>query len=235
MRKELIIVADDYGIRGASAPILRLAREGVVDRVAVLAHFVSAEDVLALKETGVSIDIHLELIRLLGRGESEGDSFLKRSGNFLWHVVRGDLAPRLVREEWYSQIELFREKFGRLPDGVNSHEHIHFFSPFFSSFLRVADEYGIEYVRFGSRGILGDIRFHAARSVLSCLHGLNRLLWREELRLTSEYLVSVDWIDDMRHFIRHLPEGRTEVVAHPERPHETKFLRALKRSMEKEG
>ena len=78
MRKELIIVADDYGIRGASAPILRLAREGIVDRVAVLAHFVSAEDVLALKETGVSIDIHLELISAKVKRAAELMDFCKK-------------------------------------------------------------------------------------------------------------------------------------------------------------
>lgn len=235
MKKELIIIADDYGIREASSPILRLVREGVVDRVAVLAHFVSMEDALALKETGVTLDIHLELIRFLGRGENEGDSSVKRLMNFIWHLVCGNLAPRLVKEEWRSQIELFREKFGRLPDGMNSHEHIHFFPPFFPVFLEVAREYGVEYIRFGSRGILGDVHFHVAKGILSFLHGLNRILWREELRLTSEYLVSVDWIDDMCHFLRHLPEGRTEVVAHPERPYEARFLRALRKAAEKRG
>ncbi len=229
MTKEFIIVADDYGIRKASAPILRLVKEGVVDRVAVLVHFVSEKDVQDLIETGVTIDIHLELIRFLGRGEYEGDSFLKRLGNFLWHVICGDLAPRLVREEWRSQIELFHSKFGRLPDGMNSHEHVHFFPWFFLSFLQVAEEYSIGYVRFGSRRILGDVRFHAAKSILSFLHGLNRNLWRERLLPTSDYLVSVDWIDDMHHFLRHLPEGRTEIVAHPERTHEAKFLRTLKK------
>lgn len=235
MEKKLIVVADDYGIRGASAPILQLVREGIVDRVAVLARFVSAEDALALKETGIALDIHLELIRLLGRGDHGGDSSVKRLGNFFWHAVRGDLAPRLVEEEWRGQMELFREKFGRLPDGMNSHEHVHFFPGFFSTFLHIAEEYGIGHVRFGARGILGDARFHLAKNILSCLHGLNRWSWRGELRPTSEYLVSADWIDDIRHFLRHLPEGRTEVVAHPEHPHETRFLRALKKAAEKRG
>ena len=205
MEKQLIIVADDYGIREASMPILHLAREGLVDRVAVLVHFVSAEDAQALMKTGVALDIHLELIHFLGRGDYEGDSTVKRLGNFFWHMMCGDLAPRLVKEEWRAQIELFREKFGRLPDGMNSHEHVHFFPLFFSAFLQVAEEYSITYTRFGSRGILGDVRFHPAKSILSFLHGLNRNLWREKLLPTSDYLVSVDWIDNIHHFLRHLP------------------------------
>lgn len=230
MKNKLIIVADDYGVREASLPILRLAKEGVVDRVAVLARFVSTEDARALSETGVALDIHLELIRLLGRGEHDGDSLILRLGNFLWHVLRGDLAPKRVEEEWKAQIEIFREKFGRLPDGMNSHEHVHFFPFFFSSFLRVAEEYTIGYIRFGSQGILGDIRVHPAKNILSVLHGLNRILWRAQLLPTSDYLVSADWIDDVRHFVRHLPDGQIEIVAHPKRPHEVKFLRALKKT-----
>ncbi len=233
MKSELTIVADDYGVREASLPILRLAREGVVDRVAVLAHFVSTEDARALSATGVALDIHLELIRLLGRGEHVGDSFIKRVGNFVWHVLCGDLTPRRVEEEWRAQVEVFREKFGRLPDGMNSHEHVHFFPFFFSSFLRIAEEYAIGYIRFGSQGILGDIRIHPAKNILSVLHGLNRILWRAQLLPTSDYLVSADWIDDIHHFVRHLPDGRIEIVAHPERPHEVKFLRALKKTGER--
>lgn len=226
---ELIIVADDYGIREASLPILRLVEEGLVERVAVLVRFVSAEDVAALKATGVTVDIHLELTRLLGRGESEGDSFVARVGNFAWHVIRGDLAPSRIKAEWCAQIALFREQFGCLPAGMNSHEHVHFFPWFFAPFLALAEEYGIGYIRFGARGIVGDRRFHPAKAVLDFLHAWNRRLGPAVLAATSEYLVSADWIDDIDHFLRQAPVGRIEVVAHPERPDEAALLRALKK------
>ena len=229
MDKQLIIAADDYGIRDASEPILAVAQAGLVDRVAVLAHFVSPEDAQRLLATGVSIDIHLELTRLLGRGEYEGDSFLTRMGNFLWCLVTGKLSQSKVEREWREQIEVFRTKFGRLPDGMNSHEHIHFFPPIFKDFLDVAREYGIGYVRFGSHDTIGCLRWHAAETVVSLLHRVDRYFWKRAPLPTSEYLVSGDWIDDPEDFLRRLPVGRTEVVVHPERPWETALIRSLRK------
>lgn len=226
--RQLIIAADDYGIRDASMPILDLARSGLVDRVAVLARFVTPEDAEKLLATGVTIDIHLELTRLLGRGEYEGDSFVRRISNFLWRLLRGDLSRSAVEQEWCGQIESFREKFGRLPDGANSHEHVHFFPPIFRSFLDVARKYDIGYVRFGSHDTLGCLRWHGAQTVISALHRMNRQAWRKSPLPTSEYLVSGDWIDDPKDFLMRLPEGKTEIVVHPERPKEASMIRLLR-------
>lgn len=228
MDKSLIITADDYGIREASEPILHLAQAGLIDRVAVLVHFVSPEDAKRLAATSVSIDIHLELTRLLGRGEYEGDSFLARMVNFFWCLVTGRLSRSKVEREWREQIEIFRTRFGRLPDGMNSHEHIHFFPPMFRDFLDVAREYGIGYVRFGSHDTIGCLRWNAVEMVISILHRIDRYFWKESPLSTSEYLVSGDWIDDPADFLRRLPAGRTEVVVHPERPGEVALVRSLR-------
>ena len=227
MHARLIITADDYGLREASEPILDLARASLIDRVAVLARFVSETEAQQLLATGVSIDIHLELTRLLGRGESEGDAFLVRMGNFFWCLLTRKLSRRKVEQEWREQLDLFQQKFGRLPDGMNSHEHIHFFPPLFRYFLEVAQEYGIGYVRFGSYDTIGCLRWHAAEKVISCLHRVDRYFWKRAPLTTSEYLVSGDWIDDPVDFLRQLPAGRTEVVVHPERPQERVLVRAL--------
>lgn len=227
-RRQLIIVADDYGIRETSEPILSLAREGLLDRVAVLARFVSKEDAEKLLATGVMLDIHLELTRLLGRGQHDGDSFMHRTGNFVWHWLRGDLSPAKVEAEWREQIELFRQKFDRLPDGMNSHEHIHFFPPIFRDFLEVAREYDMQYVRFGTSDILGTLRFHGAQTVIACLHRLNRRAWQQLPYRTSQYLVSADWIDNMDEFFACLPQGEIEVVTHPEHAWEGDFVRKLR-------
>ena len=230
-KQQLIITADDYGIREASEPILTLAKEGMLDRVAVLARFVSKEDAERLSVTGVTLDIHLDLTQLLKRGQHEGDSFVHRMGNFMWHWLRGDLSPQKVEAEWREQIELFRQKFGRLPDGMNSHEHIHFFPPMFRDFLEIAREYDMQYVRFGTHDTLGTSRFHGAQIVISCLHRLNRRAWKQSPHNTSQYLVSADWIDDVDKFCAYLPEGETEIVTHPEHAWEADLIRKLRQSV----
>lgn len=230
MKHELIIAADDYGIREASVPILALAQTGFLDRVAVLVRFVTQEEVELLRATNVQIDIHLELTRLLGRGEYEGDSFLRRSGNFFWHLVRGDLSRENIRREWMEQIEVFHKKFGRLPDGLNSHEHVHFFPFFFPIFLEVADQYDIRYVRNGRPVRFFGIRFSFVYGILSCLWWMHHSFSRRTKKSEISYLVSGDWIEDPKQFLKHCPDGKTEVVVHPERPREVELVRLLRQS-----
>ncbi|HLC95396.1 MAG TPA: ChbG/HpnK family deacetylase, partial [Patescibacteria group bacterium] len=154
LRENFIITADDYGIRQTAEPILRLVHEKKVDRVAVLIHYVSAEQAEALIATGVKIDLHLELIGLLKSGEKVHESALLRSINFLFRLAFGLITANKVEAEWRDQIVHFQKTFGRLPDGLNSHEHLHCFPPFFKIFLQLATAYDITYIRFGTKGTL---------------------------------------------------------------------------------
>lgn len=217
IRERFIITADDYGIRQTAEPILRLAHEGKVDRVAVLIHYVSPDQARALIASGVKIDLHLELIALLKSGEKVEESPISRGLNFCVRYYTGLLPAKKVAHEWETQIKRFEELFGRLPDGLNSHEHLHFFPKFSRIFVTLAKQYRIGYLRFGRRGMLLLQDFTLTGKILSLLWERARHHYVGQSFETSDYVVSLDWLTDFTDFSRQLPAGTVELVVHPER------------------
>ncbi len=217
IREHFIVTADDYGIRQTAEPILRLVHEGKIDRVAVLIHYVSKEQAEALLATGVKIDLHLELINLLKSGKKVEEHPLGRSINFIIRYATGLLTRKKVRAEWRNQILRFQEIFGRLPDGLNSHEHLHFFPSFSRIFLGLAHEYHSDFVRFSRKGMLLPQGSSFTGKILSVLWKRTKDLYQHGPFQTSDYLVSLDWLTDIDVFTRQQPAGVVELVVHPER------------------
>jgi predicted glycoside hydrolase/deacetylase ChbG (UPF0249 family) len=225
LRERFIISADDYGIRQTAVPILQLARMGKIDRAAVMVNYVTKEAAQALLLTDVKIDIHLDLIRLLKRGERPGDQTLWRGLHFTSRFLLGHLSTKKVEKEWRHQIEKFRELFGRFPDGLNSHEHTHFFPIFFRVAARLSTEYHIPHIRLSRRGMLLNLHSSIIGHILSRLRGEDRKVFEASRFTTSDYLVSYDWIRDWKKFTEKLPPaGTVEIVFHPERREEFNFL-----------
>ncbi|MBI2439536.1 MAG: ChbG/HpnK family deacetylase [Candidatus Moranbacteria bacterium] len=223
-RERFVVVADDYGIRQTAEPILRLVREGKIDRVSVLIHYVSHEQAEALLATGVKIDLHLELIGLLKRGYKMHENTFLRGANFLWRYFFGLLTAKKVETEWRDQIERFHELFRRYPDGLNSHEYVHHFPKFFRVFLGLAKRYDIGYVRFGKKGMLTDMHSALVGNILSFLWKQTKTSYEKQPVPTSDYLVSFDWFGDFNAFAKQVPQGPIELVVHPEREDEYRAL-----------
>lgn len=229
-RKKIIFSADDFGVNElATANILKLAKMGKLDRVEVMinANFKKA-DALELAATGVKLDLHLHLIdyacdywqgnRNLERG------VLERVIIFMTNYFSGKSSPQKVAARWEEQIEKFREIFGELPAGLGSHEYIHHFPPYFKIALGLGEKYQIAFVRFGTDNFV-----HTApiSKILNWLRGRNLKYFRKTRLKTSNYLVSFDWLGNLD-FIKSLPEeSQTEVVFHPERAEELRFLEEL--------
>ncbi len=227
LRKKLIIAADDYGIRETTKPILELAEKGLLDRVAVFAERVSDDDMRALLRTGVAIDIHLELIHLLKTGHEDEGSALSRGLNFIFRRIIGIVHPRKVRDEWRRQIILFRDRFGRLPDGLNSHEHVHYFPEFFSVVVALAEEFGIPRVRLGKQGIIKGSSGGLTAGILDWCFRFDAKRLRTGKVSSSQWVTSFDWFADQATCLKALsvPEyDDVEVVFHPERQEEKSVL-----------
>lgn len=221
-RKKVIVTADDYGIRDSADHILRLAKQGKLDRVAVLINYVSEGEAAALLGTGVKIDLHLELIKLVRSGEKLRESAVTRGVNFVVRSLLGIVTPKKAEEEWRFQIERFRDIFGRLPDGLNSHEHLHYFPRFFPVFMGLAKEYGISYVRFGRNGIRSEFNRTPVSRILSVFWKMNRKRYPKDGPETSERFVSYDWLDDFNEIPELLSDAERpiELAVHPERKDE---------------
>ncbi|MEP7162433.1 MAG: ChbG/HpnK family deacetylase [Candidatus Moraniibacteriota bacterium] len=224
-RARFIISADDYGIRRTAGRILQLAQTGKLDRVAVMVNYVSEEQARALQSTRVKIDIHLDLIALLGRGAVLGDSTLWRGISFLFSFLLGRVSPKKVEAEWRAQIEKFRVLFGKLPDGLNSHEHVHYFSSFFRVFVKLGNEYHTPFVRFGKAGLLLHVQQSVIGYILSLPHFLDKRTFLLAEADSTDYLVDLNWLKSFEHLIRSMPQnGNVELVVHPEKEEEAAFV-----------
>lgn len=231
MRSKIIVSADDFGIRSVSQSILPLARTGKIDRVSVLIRYVTSEqDIRDLIATGVKIDLHLELIQLVGSGENPTQGALSRGLNFMMRYALGKVRTDAVEQSWMEQIVLFHKRFGRYPDGLNSHEHLHYFPRFFRVATTLAERYRIPFVRFARLGILRQ-RGVLVSQILDALWKRDKAYYDKRggtIRDAADFFVSYDWISDLPAFLKKLPEGSsTEIVFHPERDEEYVALERL--------
>ncbi|MFZ1626977.1 MAG: ChbG/HpnK family deacetylase [Candidatus Moraniibacteriota bacterium] len=227
-KARLILSADDYGIRDTVRQILPLAEAGKLDRVGVMIQYCSPADAQRLLATGVKIDIHLDLIKLLGRGAETGQGTLRRGLHFAIRHFLGSVPATAVDTEWRRQIVRFQELFGRLPDGLNSHEHVHFYPSFFRVLLKLAHELHVPYVRFGQRGMLLSLHHSAIGHILAQLNRTNHRRYAASALATSTYLVSLDWVVGKQRFFQVLEslssEETVELVVHPARERERTFI-----------
>lgn len=218
-----IYTVDDFGISPkANANMLALLRKGVVDRVAILIHgSISDEEAAALLASGAKLDIHLDRRSGIDPGRKLADGAIRRIVVFLWSVCFGDMRPSVIETRWNAQMELFRTRFGRYPDGIDSHEHVHFFPPYFAVAIRIAKRFGVTFIRFG-------IRPYVCRApvslILDILKRFDRRMLRSSGIPSTDLLVSFDWVGDPDAFFRRHSGQTVEVVVHPERDAEMAFL-----------
>ena len=216
-RKRLIITADDFGVSlRANRNILYLISLGKIDRVGVMTNGEFTDKELdELVRSGVKLDLHLDILHELGDKRSKRIGAIKRMFNFFLKFLQRKISTEKVAADWESQMQKFQELFSRDPDGINSHEHVHFFPPFFKIALKLSDKYSIPFVRFGD-GIL----FKNHRSVAYILHLLksfNRKNFGLSNSISAESLVSLDWIDNVEKFCDNPPkDGTIEIICHPE-------------------
>jgi len=222
-RKNLILTADDFGKSElANLSILKLAKLGKLDRVSVMSdgNFAPGE-IEELASTGVKLDMHFELAWQKKRRGKTRDNTARQGIVFLLNHFRASQRKK-IREDWKNQIEKFREIVGQYPDGINSHEYVHFFPPYFKIAIEFAKQFDISYVRFGKKGFRG--KRNLAHLVLNSLRRWNKKYFSGSKLDSSDYFSSLDWIANFDIFFRHIPEKKTEIACHPEREEEFELI-----------
>jgi predicted glycoside hydrolase/deacetylase ChbG (UPF0249 family) len=215
-RHHLIISADDFGISPeANENILHLAILGKIDRIGIMTHGkFSSEEISEILKSGVKLDIHLDILHEFHDNRRKRKSAFLRGLEFLAKLLSGKLSSEKTEIAWHSQIEKFREIFGKNPDGINSHEHVHFFPPFFKIALKLQTEYSIPYIRFGDSVFM--LHNKPVAHILHWLRIINLKKFRKSGRTSSGSFISLDWIKNMDKFLNNLPKGTVEIACHPE-------------------
>ena len=228
----LIISADDFGIsKLANEKIIQLVRLGKIDRVEIMmSQNITSDYVAELLASGVALDIHLHLAKgsldLWQNNSRKSDAgTLKRVFVFLFSYFFGKNRPKEITKEWETQIWEFKQLFQKSPDGISSHEHIHFFPAYFPLVLKLAKDNNIPYVRFGKNWVKEKTPICL---ILNFFKKIDGLLFNTAKFNSTDLMISFDWIADFDKFLKNSPDNKKiELVFHPEKANEFEFLNKL--------
>jgi len=228
--KKIIISADDFGIsKIATDRILELVDLGKINRVEIMmSRHITKEQAEKLLKSGVKIDIHfhLDAEKIDGwqeRKTEEKENNLIRIIKFLRDYLFNPNRIDEIEAEWSFQMSDFKKLFGKYPDGLSSHEHIHFFPAYFKLILKIGQEDKINHVRLGLKN------FSQANPVAFILNWLRKfdlkILKTSNLK-TADYFISFDWIKGVKKPFETVPRSdQVEIVFHAERNDEYEFFK----------
>ena len=227
--RALVVTADDVGLHpGMTLGSVKAHDEGIVTACSVVANgraFAHAVELLRDRPR-LDIGVHLTLVGERPLSPPEGiRSLVDRRGAFLRdfraftkRYLLGGIVAAEVEEELRRQIERLLDA-GLNVIHANSHQHLHVLPRIFEIVVRLADEYGIGFVRIPYEptavrrlslrslqiGILNGIGRRARRRLDSIRTADRTVGILDAGRLTAERLVRI--LQDV--------EGTTELVCHP--------------------
>ena len=222
-----IISLDDFGANEkANSNILQIVSLGKADRVAVMTNGeIASEEINSLLSSGVKLDSHLDITSYLEKDRQLKKGALGRIFLFIKKYISGEISPGKVKQIWEKQICDFQSLFGKAPDGLNSHEHVHFFPPYFNVATELARKYSISYVRFGTQSFSS---LSLVSLILNILRIFNKKKFLNSALSSSTFVVSFDWMNnfDFKECEeRGLNLNDAEIIFHPEREEELAFLK----------
>lgn len=222
-----IVCADDFGMSPlGNTRILSLAQEGKINAVSVLVYGAySDDDISLLCSLPLKLYLHLDISSYILVEEGGRDSVLKRGFIFLWeYFFSQKYSTSRIEKEWESQILLFQKHFERLPDGLNTHQHLHFFPSFFNVVTQLAGKHGIGYIRLGKNfsGVLDSVGI-----ILSLFRFFNKRVLQKAGKETSDFLLSFDWLSSSedREIEKYFnTKKKAEIIFHPLRDKDFVYL-----------
>jgi predicted glycoside hydrolase/deacetylase ChbG (UPF0249 family) len=237
--KRLVVTADDLGLHpGMTAGALAACEAGIVTAVSLAAvgrDFAPAVERLPdFSPGGPDVGVHLTLVgeRPLSKPERI-PSLVGRDGAFLpgypalaWRSLLGRLAAAEVEAELRLQIERLLAT-GLPVMHLNSHQHVHLLPGLFAIVLRLAEEYGIAFVRIPAEPALGPWHLSPRKAQLAVLNHLGRRARRQlpesgrvaapvaTLGLVDAGQLTAERLSRALTFVADRAAGATELVCHP--------------------
>ena len=210
--RRLIINADDFGFtRDVNAGIVHAHREGVLTATTIMANGAALEDAVRLAKETPTLDIGAHLVLVQGHSLVDGRPLPATPRALLGVLAKRGLN---VYAELKAQIERIRASGLRISH-LDSHKHTHLVPGVFRTVVKLADEFGVGWVRLplDSTVRLGQ---------LSCALG-NRYYRRfaegKNVRMTDQFLgfrlTGSLSEETFAQALRKVEEGSTEFMCHP--------------------
>lgn len=243
-RRQLVVNADDFGFApDVNQGIVEAHRGGILTAATLMANGAAFEDAARLARETPSLDLGCHLVLIGGSSLLTGRAYPASVAGLVSALFRRDIRPY---EELRAQIRKIRDA-GICPTHLDTHKHTHLAPPVLDAVARLAEEFGIRWVRrpfdFPMNGLRGGIP--AMKRMASGALGImrrrvHRTLERHGCRTTDHFagfqITGRFRVKELLELIAMLPDGSTEFMCHPGRCGE--WLRAaetrLKESRERE-
>jgi predicted glycoside hydrolase/deacetylase ChbG (UPF0249 family) len=210
--RRLIINADDFGFtRDVNAGIVHAHRSGVLTSTTLMANGDAFDDAVQLAKETPSLDIGAHLVLVQGHSLLDGKPLPESPRQLLPVLAKGGLNVYL---ELKAQLEKIRAA-GIKISHLDSHKHTHLVPSVFRTIVKLADEFGIRWVRLP---LDPTVRFGS----LSCAIG-NRYYRRfaigKNVRFTDHFLgfqlTGTLTEETFGQALSKVKEGTTEFMCHP--------------------
>lgn len=210
--KRLIINADDFGFtRDVNAGIVHAHRHGVLTSTTLMANGVAFEDAVRLARETPSLDIGCHLVLVQGKSLLSGRALPERTSQLLAVLAK-------KRLDVYAELRAQVEKIfaaGLRPTHLDSHKHTHILPSIFHTVIRLANEFGIRYVRLPL-----DETVQFARVPYSLASRYYRGLARKYGVQMTDHFIGFRLTGSLTEqtfaaALSRLPAGRTEFMCHP--------------------
>lgn len=238
--KGLVINGDDFGLTaGVNAGILDAHRDGVLTSASLMATAAAADEAVALARDTPTLGIgcHLTLVDgtpALPPAElptlTVDGRFHSTWGSFITACMSRRVVMAEIERELTAQIERLRAA-GLTLTHLDSHKHVHLYPPIFRIVVRLATRFNIPTVRVPYEqpaiALLARHRQDRAASRQACENLLmapwarraQAVLARHGLaeppRFAGRALTGRWSVDAIADLVRRLPDGVSELMAHP--------------------
>jgi len=191
-RVRLVVNADDFGFtRDVNRGIVEAHARGILTATTLMATGAAFDDALQLARENPTLDVGVHCVLVGAPGQPATVS------QFLRALVAGRVN---VYAELRAQVERVVAA-GLRPTHLDTHKHTHILPPVLAAVARLAEEFGIRWVR------------------RPMLPGAGRILSRRGCRTTDHFrgfaLTGRFTADDLVRVIRGLKAGSTEFMCHP--------------------
>jgi chitin disaccharide deacetylase len=219
--KQLIVNADDFGFtRDVNSGIIEAHRRGILTATTLMANGAAFDDAVRLARNTPALDIGCHLVLVGGNSLVDGRPFPLSVAEMLRAVTTRRLRPY---EELRAQILKIVDA-GISPTHLDTHKHTHLFPPVLDAVARLAEEFGVRWVRrpfdlpITPNGTPSGVRL-VSRSLQIIRRRFHRVLEAHGCRTTDHFagFQMTGRLDAacVITLLRSLPPGVTEFMTHP--------------------
>ena len=222
--KYLAVNADDFGFtRDVNAGIVEARVKGILTSTTLLANGAAFDDAVRLARAHPELDAGGHFVLVGGASVLRPERALPRT------VGRLAAAVALGRIDVYAELRAQMEKIvaaGIRPTHVDTHKHTHLLGPVLEAVARVAEEYGVRWVRRPFDLPLTGAPERVPWTTRAVSRAFPVVRGRFHRTLARRGCVTTDWFAGFQitgrfgapsvvHLLDHLPAGTTEFMVHP--------------------